>query len=124
MLVLHYVSIQDPTPLPYLQHSDAFNFDINLEVQLKGFCEWLLLFFFQIVFFMAVTLCYFTCLCSNFTVIICQFCYHCIYCDWTTQHRFLSCFYECCQVSVATLFVSLIFIAVINDRLFTVFVIG
>jgi len=28
---------QDPKPLPYLQHSDAFNFDINLQVQLKGF---------------------------------------------------------------------------------------
>jgi len=26
---------QDPTPLPYLQHSDPFNFDINLEVDYK-----------------------------------------------------------------------------------------
>ena len=26
--------VQDPTPLPYLQHKDPFNFDIDLEVQL------------------------------------------------------------------------------------------
>lgn len=27
---------QDPSPFPYLQHSDNYNFDINLEVSLKG----------------------------------------------------------------------------------------
>lgn len=27
---------QDPKPLPYLQHEKPFNFDINLEVDLKG----------------------------------------------------------------------------------------
>lgn len=27
---------QDPTPLPYLQHSDAYNFDITLEAYLKS----------------------------------------------------------------------------------------
>ena len=26
---------QDPEPLPYLRHSDAFNFDINLEVSIR-----------------------------------------------------------------------------------------
>lgn len=26
---------QEPTPLPYLQHDMKFNFDINLEVDLK-----------------------------------------------------------------------------------------
>ena len=26
---------QDPTPLPYLQHADDFNFDINLKVAIK-----------------------------------------------------------------------------------------
>ncbi|XP_031559131.1 fumarylacetoacetase-like [Actinia tenebrosa] len=30
-------SVQDPTPLPYLQHSDPYTFNINLEVALK--CE-------------------------------------------------------------------------------------
>ncbi|KAA8578700.1 hypothetical protein FQN60_006995 [Etheostoma spectabile] len=29
-------SIQDPEPLPYLQHPDAFTFNINLFVSLKG----------------------------------------------------------------------------------------
>lgn len=28
--------LQDPQPLPYLQHTDKYNFDINLEVALKG----------------------------------------------------------------------------------------
>jgi len=28
--------LQDPCPLPYLQHNDAFNFDIKLDVKLKG----------------------------------------------------------------------------------------
>lgn len=27
---------QDPTPFPYLQHEDNFNFDIKLEVDLKS----------------------------------------------------------------------------------------
>lgn len=27
---------QDPAPLPYLQHNDNYNFDINLEVSIKG----------------------------------------------------------------------------------------
>ena len=27
---------QNPTPLPYLQHSDPFNFNINLKVDLKS----------------------------------------------------------------------------------------
>lgn len=26
---------QDPTPLPYLQHADDYNFDINLKVAIK-----------------------------------------------------------------------------------------
>ncbi len=28
-------SMQDPTPLPYLRHSDKYNFDINLEVAIQ-----------------------------------------------------------------------------------------
>lgn len=28
--------LQDPTPLPYLQHSDPYSFDINLQVAIKG----------------------------------------------------------------------------------------
>ena len=31
----HYFS-QDPEPLPYLKHEDKYNYDINLEVLLKG----------------------------------------------------------------------------------------
>ena len=27
---------QDPKPLPYLQHADNFNFDINLSAAIKG----------------------------------------------------------------------------------------
>ena len=30
------LSFQDPKPLPYLQHDDKYNYDINLEVKLKG----------------------------------------------------------------------------------------
>ena len=30
--------LQDPTPLPYLQHSDSYTFDIKLEVALSCKC--------------------------------------------------------------------------------------
>ena len=33
--ISHYFS-QDPEPLPYLKHEDKYNYDINLEVLLKG----------------------------------------------------------------------------------------
>ena len=30
------LSLQEPTPLPYLQHSDEYSFDINLQVAIQG----------------------------------------------------------------------------------------
>ena len=27
---------QDPSPLPYLRHTDSYNFDIDLEVAIQG----------------------------------------------------------------------------------------
>ena len=35
---IHGKLLQDPTPLPYLQHSDNFTFDIKLEVALSCKC--------------------------------------------------------------------------------------
>jgi len=121
MLVLHYVSIQDPTPLPYLQHSDAFNFDINLEVQLKGFCEWLLLFFFRsfslwlllfaiLPVYVPISLLLFVSFVITVSTVIEQ-----LNTDFCLVFMSVAKF-------LLQLFVSLIFIAVINDLLFTVFV--
>ena len=31
-----YLYFQDPEPLPYLKHSDPYNFDIHLEVAING----------------------------------------------------------------------------------------
>lgn len=34
--LLFLLSLQDPEPLPYLQHPDPYTFNINLFVSLKG----------------------------------------------------------------------------------------
>ena len=34
-----FFHLKELTPLPYLRHSDAFNFDINLEVGIKSKCS-------------------------------------------------------------------------------------
>lgn len=34
---------QDPTPFPYLNHDDKYNFDIKLEVGIKSKCHYELL---------------------------------------------------------------------------------